>query len=238
MSENNKDKDFGVPRVFLYRHGQTEWTKNGRYTGATELELTPYGENQVKASGKMIVGPGRLIDPSRLAHVYISPRKRALQTFEIAFSDADRQALKEAKKVTETERLTEWDYGLYEGSVTSKIRALRKEHGLDTEREWDIWRDGCEGGESAQQVADRIDDLIREIREAHKDNMHGEKPSDIVLVAHGHLLRAFTKRWLGYPMEFPLSLMLDPGGVGVLSYQHHSIDEPALVVGCGYPVQE
>jgi probable phosphoglycerate mutase len=162
MSENNKDKDFGVPRVFLYRHGkfqfprysstsndvgQTEWTKNGRYTGATELELTPYGENQVKASGKMIVGPGRLIDPSRLAHVYISPRKRALQTFEIAFSDADRQALKEAKKVTETERLTEWDYGLYEGSVTSKIRALRKEHGLDTEREWDIWRDGCEGGE-------------------------------------------------------------------------------------------
>lgn len=69
---------------------------------------------------------------------------------------------------------------------------------------------------SAQQVTDRIDDLIREIRAAHKDNMHGENPSDIVLVAHGHLLRAFTKRWLGYPMEFPLSLMLDPGAVGVL----------------------
>lgn len=50
----------------------------------------------------------------------------------------------------------------------------------------------------------------------HKDNMHGENPSDILLVAHGHLLRAFTKRWLGYPMEFPLSLMLDPGAVGVL----------------------
>lgn len=69
---------------------------------------------------------------------------------------------------------------------------------------------------SAQEVSDRIDDLIREIRSFHKDNMHGESSSDVVLVAHGHLLRAFTKRWLGYPLEFPLALMLDPGAVGVL----------------------
>lgn len=69
---------------------------------------------------------------------------------------------------------------------------------------------------SAQEVTDRIDDLIREIRAIQKDNMHGENPSDVLLVAHGHLLRAFTKRWLGYPLEFPLSLMLDPGAVGVL----------------------
>lgn len=62
----------------------------------------------------------------------------------------------------------------------------------------------------------RIDDLIAEIRETHKGNMRGETPCDIVLVAHGHLLRAFTKRWLGYPMEFPLALMLEPGAVGVL----------------------
>lgn len=67
-------------------------------------------------------------------------------------------------------------------------------------------------------MTDRLDNLIQEIREIHKDKMHGEKPADILLVAHGHLLRAFTKRWLGYPMEFPLSLMLDPGAVGVLRY--------------------
>lgn len=95
----------------------------------------------------MIVGSGRLIDPAKLAHVYISPRRRAMQTFEIAFSDADKQALKDSQKVSETDRLAEWDYGLYEGLLTKQIRALRKDHGLDTESEWDIWRDGCENGE-------------------------------------------------------------------------------------------
>ncbi|CAI7628621.1 unnamed protein product [Penicillium pancosmium] len=231
-------QDAGTPRVFLYRHGQTVWSQSGQYTGVTELDLTKDGQQQVHASGKMIVGSGKLIDPVNLAHVYISPRNRAKQTFDIAFSDADKQALKDAQKVSQTDRLAEWTYGDYEGLLTREIRALRKERGLDSERPWDIWRDGCEGGESAQQVTDRIDDLIREIRAFQKDSMHGENPSDVVLVAHGHLLRAFTKRWLGYPMEFPLSLMLDPGAVGVLSYQHHNIEEPALMVGYGFPVAE
>lgn len=66
--------------------------------------------------------------------------------------------------------------------------------------------------------------------------MNGEKSCDIVLVAHGHLLRAFVKRWLGYPMEFPLAMMLEPGGVGVLSYQHHNVEEPAVLVGIGFPI--
>ncbi|KAK1148800.1 hypothetical protein N8T08_008685 [Aspergillus melleus] len=232
------DKDAGTPRVFLYRHGQTEWSKSGRYTGVSELDLTTDGEQQVLASGKMIVGSGKLIDPANLAHVYISPRRRAMQTFEIAFDEADRQALNDAHKVSETDRLSEWNYGQYEGLLTREIRALRKDHGLDAERPWDIWRDGCEDGESPQEVTARIDSLIDEIRAMQKDNMHGENPSDVLLVAHGHLLRAFTKRWLGYPMEFNLSLMLEPGAVGVLSYQHHSIDEPALLVGYGFPLQE
>lgn len=123
------------------------WSQSGQYTGITELDLTKDGEQQVLASGRMIVGPGKLIDPVNLAHVYISPRNRAKQTFNIAFSDADKQALKNAQKVSETERLAEWTYGQYEGLLTREIRALRKEHGLDTERPWDIWRDGCEGGE-------------------------------------------------------------------------------------------
>ncbi|KAJ5653953.1 hypothetical protein N7490_000956 [Penicillium lividum] len=233
------DKDAGTPRVFLYRHGQTEWSQNGRYTGVTELDLTPNGEKQVLASGKMIVGTGKLIDPTNIARIYVSPRKRAMQTFEIAFDDTDKKALITAEKVIQgEERLREWDYGMYEGLVTKEIRASRKERGLDVEREWDIWRDGCEDGESAQDVTDRIDSLIRDIRTTQKDSMHGESPSDVVLVAHGHLLRAFTKRWLGYPMDFPLLLMLEPGAVGVLSYQHHNIDEPALLVGYGFPVDE
>ncbi|KAE8391565.1 histidine phosphatase superfamily [Aspergillus alliaceus] len=231
------DKDAGTPRVFLYRHGETEWSKSGRYTGISELELTEHGTKQVQASGKIIVGQGKLIDPSNVAHVFISPRKRAVQTFEIAFSDADKETLRRDNKVSETERLAEWGYGLYEGLLTRQIRELRKEHGLDTERPWDIWRDGCEKGESPQEVTHRLDSLIQEIRAIHAPNMHGENPCDVVLIAHGHLLRAFTKRWLGYPMEFPLSMMLEPGAVGVLSYQHHSIDEPAFLVGYGFPLQ-
>lgn len=123
------------------------WSQSGQYTGVTELDLTKDGQQQVQASGKMIVGSGKLIDPVNLAHVYISPRNRAKQTFHIAFSDADRAALEDAQKVSETDRLAEWTYGDYEGLLTREIRALRKERGLDAERPWDIWRDGCEGGE-------------------------------------------------------------------------------------------
>jgi probable phosphoglycerate mutase len=95
----------------------------------------------------MIVGSGKLIDPANIAHVYISPRRRAMQTFELAFDEAEQKALKDANKISETGRLAEWDYGLYEGMLTKDIRALRKEHGLDAEKPWDIWRDGCENGE-------------------------------------------------------------------------------------------
>ncbi|KAJ9635521.1 hypothetical protein H2199_008524 [Coniosporium tulheliwenetii] len=223
------DKDAGTPRVFLFRHGITEWTINGRYTGTTELSLTEAGEKQVIGSGRIIVGPGKLIDPTKLAHVFVSPRVRAKQTFELAFEEGDRKELEKEGKVSETQGLAEWNYGLYEGLVTKEIRALRKEHGLDGEREWDIWRDGCEGGESPEQVTARLDALISEIHEIQGPNMHGEKACDVVLVAHGHILRAFVKRWLKYPMEFPLSMMLEPGGVGVLSYQHHNVEEPAIL---------
>ncbi|PYI14905.1 phosphoglycerate mutase-like protein [Aspergillus violaceofuscus CBS 115571] len=234
------DKDAGTPRVFLYRHGETEWSKSGRYTGTSEIELTADGIKQVTASGQILVGAGKLLDPARkLARVFVSPRRRAVHTFELAFPEADKQALRAAGKVQENdERLAEWGYGLYEGLLTKEIRSLRKEHGLDGEREWDIWRDGCEGGESPEDVTARIDSLIAEIRDLHRGNMHGEQPADVVLIAHGHTLRAFTKRWLGYPMEFPLSMMLEPGAVGVLSYQHHSIDEPAFLVGYGFPLEQ
>lgn len=129
-------------------------------------------------------------------------------------------------------------YSAYEGLKPKEIRQLREEKGLNTASDpWDIWRDGCEDGESPAQVTARIDSLIARIKDIQGPNMHGENPSDIVLVAHGHLTRAFAKRWLGYPLDFPLSLMMEPGGVGVLSYQHHSVDEPALLLGIGFPTQ-
>ncbi|KKY27107.1 putative phosphoglycerate mutase [Phaeomoniella chlamydospora] len=212
-----KDKDAGTPRVFLYRHGETEWTINGRYTGKTDIPLTANGRNQVLASGNLVVGHGKLIDPSNLARVYISPRTRAQETYELAISETDRDVLERGSKVkTKEHRLAEWDYGLYEGLVTKEIRKGRKERGLDTDREWDIWRDGCEEGESAAEVTSRLDSLISEIQTIQAPNMHGENNCDVVLFAHGHLLRAFVKRWLKFPMEFNLSMMLEPGGVGAL----------------------
>ncbi|KAI9670915.1 MAG: hypothetical protein M1817_003800 [Caeruleum heppii] len=232
------DQNAATPRVYLARHGETEWTKNGRYTGITELELTETGRKQVSGTAKVIVGSGKLIDPAKLAHVFISPRKRAHTTFEILFADAGQSGLEDEKKVTTTQKLAEWDYGQYEGLMIKEIRQLRREHGLDEERPWDIWRDGCEGGESAQQVTDRLDSLIEEIHAFQAPNMQGGKAADVVLVAHGHLLRAFVKRWLKYPMDFPLSMMLEPGGIGILSYQHQSMSEPAILVGMGFPVEQ
>lgn len=127
--------------------GETEWTINGRYTGVTELELTDNGVQQVLGTGKILIGPSKLIDPSKLAHVFISPRKRAQTTFDLLFEGAGKQTLEKEGKVSTAEELAEWDYGNYEGLLTKEIRARRKDQGLDKERPWDIWRDGCEDGE-------------------------------------------------------------------------------------------
>ncbi|KAK4540149.1 hypothetical protein LTR36_009735 [Oleoguttula mirabilis] len=223
------DKDAGTPRVFLIRHGETEWSKSGQYTGKTDIPLTPHGEEQVTSTAQIMYGSGRLIDPAKVAQVWLSPRKRAIKTYQLLSGQT------EGYEVTES--LAEWDYGEYEGIKTDEIRAKRESRGLDKERAWDIWTDGCEGGESPAEVTTRIDSLIAEIKQLQAPHMKDSEPKDVVLVAHGHLTRAFAKRWLGYELSFPLSLMMEPGGVGVLSYQHHSIDEPALMLGIGFPVQ-
>lgn len=88
-----------------------------------------------------------------------------------------------------------------------------------------------------QDLTLRLDSLIDEIHAIQSPNMRGESPCDVLLVAHGHLLRAFVKRWLKYPLDFPLSmLMLEPGGVGILSYEEHDINQPAFCLGIGFPL--
>ena len=143
------DKDAGTPRVFLTRHGETEWSQSGRYTGSSDIPLTPNGESQVRSTGGMLVGPNKLISPTKLAHVFISPRHRAHRTFDLLFADVkqEQEALVAEGKVSTTESLAEWGYGDYEGLLPNEIKALRKERGLDGERAWDIWKDGCERGE-------------------------------------------------------------------------------------------
>ncbi|RVD88796.1 uncharacterized protein DFL_002970 [Arthrobotrys flagrans] len=230
------DLDATTPRIFLVRHGETEWTKNGRYTGTTDLELTHTGIAQVKGTASYLVGSGKLIDPARIARIWVSPRKRALQTLGLLFNNSSTEP--GTYNAVITEDIAEWNYGDYEGLLVGEIRAGRKERGLDGHVEWDIWRDGCEGGESAQQVTERLDRLISEIREIQEPCMNGEGSADVVLVAHGHILRAFVKRWLKYPLDNQLPLMFSPGAIGILSYRNHDLDEPGFYLGMALPLQE
>lgn len=102
------------------------------------MELTDNGVQQVLGTGKILVGSGKLVDPSKLSHVFVSPRKRAQTTFDLLFDGVGKESLEENGKVSTTQELAEWDYGKYEGLLTGEIRARRKEQGLDKERscEW------------------------------------------------------------------------------------------------------
>jgi probable phosphoglycerate mutase len=129
--------------ICVLKIGETEWAKLGRSTGTTEVELTQAGAVQVSSAAAMLVGTGKLLDPSRLMRVFVSPRVRARKTFELLLAPSSGVA----DKVTYTEDIAEWNYGDYEGRTNQEIRDLRKERGLDRERKWDIFSDGCEGGE-------------------------------------------------------------------------------------------
>lgn len=203
------DLDATTPRIFLVRHGETEWTKNGRYTGTTDLELTHTGIAQVKGTASYLVGSGKLIDPARIARIWVSPRKRALQTLGLLFNNSSTEP--GTYNAVITEDIAEWNYGDYEGLLV---------------------------GESAQQVTERLDRLISEIREIQEPCMNGEGSADVVLVAHGHILRAFVKRWLKYPLDNQLPLMFSPGAIGILSYRNHDLDEPGFYLGMALPLQE
>jgi sedoheptulose-bisphosphatase len=191
--------------------------------------LTANGEKQVSSSSHVGVGHGKIIDPSKLARIVISPRTRARRTYELLFDGATRRDLEPRVEITEDIR--EWEYGLYEGLLPGQIKEGRKGRGLDRERPWDIWLDGCEGGESPQEMTKRLDSLIARIKEIQKPCMHGERGADVVVIAHGHSLRAFAKRWVGFELGMRLPMMLEPGAVGVLSYEHHKVEEPAFLLG-------
>ncbi|KAL4914301.1 histidine phosphatase superfamily [Aspergillus aurantiobrunneus] len=229
------DRDTLTPRVFLVRHGETEWAKSGRFTGTTDIGLTETGAAQVSSAAATLVGAHKLLDPGRLACIFVSPRSRAETTFELLLGPFF--GVMKAK-VAHTEDIAEWDYGDYEGYTDQAIRKLRKEKGLDREKEWNIWSDGCEGGESSKQIADRLDGLISQIKDIQRPYMNGEEPADVLLVAHGLINRCFVLRWLGFPLDFDLRMMFAPGAIAVLSYKNNDIDKPALHVGVALPPSE
>ncbi|THH33998.1 hypothetical protein EUX98_g185 [Antrodiella citrinella] len=205
-----------MPRLFLIRHGETEWSINGRHTGRTDIPLTARGESETAMRATQLVGDGKIIDPKNLCTVYISPRLRAHRTFHLLFDH-----LEKLPHHVITEAAREWDYGDYEGLLSSEIQA--KNPG------WVIWKDGCPGGETTEEMCDRVDDVIAKVREDHRKWLeHGEGSRDVVIVAHGHFNRVFIARWICFPLSLGTHFNVEPAGIAILSYNHRNLEEPAL----------
>ncbi|POS81361.1 phosphoglycerate mutase [Diaporthe helianthi] len=249
-----------TPRVFIARHGETEWSLSGKHTGVTDIALTADGEKRVRATGRALVGNDRLIVPDKLTHIFVSPRRRAQRTFELlnlGFKDLpwdphgpvdDSPGLACNARIDITDDIREWDYGDYEGVTSNEIRRRRKEQGLGDNSSWDIWTDGCPGGESPHDVTQRLDRLIARVRSYQEPFMRrGGQPNglesssshgtgDVLIVGHGHILRAFAMRWVGKTLQDGPTFLMEAGGVGTLSYEHNNIHEPAILLGGAFVV--
>ncbi|ORX39171.1 histidine phosphatase superfamily [Kockovaella imperatae] len=217
-----------MPRVYLIRHGETEWSLNGRHTGSTDIPLTENGERIVKEMGPRIFGPNNLINPEHIRHVIISPRQRAQKTAELLFGSHPPPSC----SFTTDPDVQEWDYGKYEGMLTKDIRKEKPD--------WSIWDDGCPPGsetpgETPQQMSDRVDKVIEKVRKIHREaeqNASGPDDvdhSDVIIVSHGHFSRSFIARWCDFPIQAGYHFAADAGGLAVLGYQHMTLKEPSLM---------
>ncbi|GMG38727.1 unnamed protein product [Ambrosiozyma monospora] len=191
----------------------------------------------MRATGKALIGSSQtqLLKPADLKLIISSPRKRATQTKDLLLENIPESELSHVE-VQIDEDIREWEYGEYEGLLTADIKRLDP-----AGEDWNIWEHGttAAGGEDWKQVTARIDHLIAKIRSVHKVALEKNQPCDVVVIAHGHILRCFAARWVGYPINTNPKYMLDAGGVGVLSYQHHNIEEPALyLAGAFVPPDE
>src|SRR5215469_1015643 len=164
-----------LPSIYLARHGETAWTVTGQHTGRTDLPLTQRGECNARLLRERLGG-------LTFAKVFTSPLQRAMQTCQLAGF---------ASVVQIDRDLVEWDYGQYEGRLTADI--LRERPG------WELFRDGCPGGESPQQVAARADRVVERIR-----GLAG----DVLLFSSGHFLRMLAARWTGLEVVHARTLML------------------------------
>ncbi|CAL9642414.1 Acid phosphatase [Streptomyces sp. enrichment culture] len=179
--------------LLLARHGETEWSRAGRHTGRTDLPLTRHGEEQAKSLAPLLAG-------RTFALVLTSPLVRARRTAELAGLTG---AVPEAD-------LREWDYGGYEGVTTADIHRIRPG--------WDLWTDGAPPGpdlpgESPEQVGERADRVLARVAGALDEG-------DVMLVAHGHLLRVLTARRLGLPPAEGRLFRLETGTLNRLSLEH------------------
>lgn len=184
-----------LPSIYLARHGETLWATTGQHTGRTDIALTERGEQNARRLGERLQGVA-------FARVLTSPLQRARRTCELAGFGA----------IAETEPdLMEWNYGDYEGRRSADIHQERPD--------WFLFRDGCPGGENADQVGARADHVIARLR---------KEAGNALIFSHGHFLRVFAARWLGLPARDARYFLLSTAALSVLGYEHNQLDEPAI----------
>src|SRR6476646_8439837 len=183
-----------LPIICLARHGETAWSLSGQHTGLTDLPLTERGELNARSLG-------RRLQRITFAKVFTSPLKRAVRTSELAGFGV------EAEPDCD---LLEWNYGQYEGRRTKEIREQRPG--------WQLFRDGCPGGETPDQVGARADRIVERVR-----NVSG----NVLLFSSGHFLRVLAARWLGLDAKAGRNLTLDTASLSILGYEKDQ-SEPAI----------
>ena len=181
-------------KVYLLRHGETEWSLNGRHTGVTDIPLTENGRIAAR-----LLKP--ILAKVTFTLVLTSPLQRARETCELA-------GLGQFANVEPD--LIEWNYGEYEGLTTEQIRSTRSG--------WSVFRDGCPGGESPEQVGARADRVITKVRAA---------AGNVALFGHGHFTRVLAARWINLSANYGENFLLDTATLNVLGYYRES---PAFMI--------
>jgi broad specificity phosphatase PhoE len=184
-----------LPTVYAARHGETEWSLSRQHTGITDLPLTEQGERDAHKLGGRLRGLA-------FAKVFASPLQRARRTCELAGFGAQAEILHD---------LIEWNYGRYEGVRTPDIQRERPG--------WDLFRDGCPGGETAALVGARADRVIAIIREVE---------GDVLLFSSAHFLRTLAARWLGLEPTGGRHFMLGTTALSAFGYEHNNLAEPVI----------
>ncbi|WP_329299851.1 histidine phosphatase family protein [Streptomyces sp. NBC_00659] len=194
-----------APRILLARHGQTEWSLSGKHTGRTDIPLLEEGRRGAKLLGERLHRSP--FDSLPAAEVRTSPLSRASETCGLAGF---------GERATAWDALMEWDYGAYEGMTPAGIQDIRPG--------WFIWRDGVPEGETLEQVTARADEVVSWARSEDRD---------VLVFAHGHILRSIGARWLGLPLDFAARIRLNPTSLSVLGWAY---GEPAIEVwnDCGH----
>ncbi len=189
------------PVLYVARHGETAWTITGQHTGLTDLPLTQQGEENARRLATRLRG-------LKFARVYTSPLQRARRTCELAGFDSDAELDSD---------LVEWNYGDYEGKTTPEIMALNPD--------WNLYRDGCPGGESVDDISQRAKRVVDKVRAVN---------GDVLLFSSSHFSRVLATSWLGVEPTIARCLVLETAALSILGYEHN-MDDPVIRLWNDHP---